>query len=165
VKADPEAAMTRCAHANAGRLERLAIHRLGTWVGLLLAGLLIAAPLRADPRETPGGFAPGTVIYPQGAGPTKTEPLPADSGNSRGWLLAVAGALAAGGVWVLWRRRATEGLRGVGRAIVVEETRSLGNRQYLVVAACDGRRFLLGVTPGRIQLVAPLDERKPEDAS
>jgi hypothetical protein len=34
-----------------------------------------------------------------------------------------------------------------------------------VVAACDGRRFLLGVTPGRIELVAPLEERKSEDAS
>jgi flagellar protein FliO/FliZ len=56
-------------------------------------------------------------------------------------------------------------MRGVGRAIVVEETRSLGNRQYLVIAACDGRRFLLGVTPGRIELVASLDDRKPEDAS
>jgi flagellar protein FliO/FliZ len=160
-----DAAMKQFFQAQAGRLESLEIPRLGVRVGLLLAGLMFAAPLRADPRETPGGLAPGTVIYPQGAGPTRTEPLPVGSGSSRGWLLAVAGALAAGGVWVLYRRRATEGPRGVGRSIVVEETRSLGNRQYLVVAACDGRRFLLGVTPGRIELVAPLEERKSEDAS
>jgi len=139
--------------------------RLGRRLGWLVAALLLAAPLRADPRGSPGGLAPGTVIYPQGAGPTRTEPLPASSGSARGWLLAVAVALAAGGVWVLYRRRATDGQRGGGRSIVIEETRSLGNRQYLVIAACDGRRFLLGVTPGRIELVAPLDQGKPEDPS
>jgi flagellar protein FliO/FliZ len=102
-----------------------------------------------------------------GVGTRMAEPssLPASSGSARGWLLAVAVALAAGGVWVLYRRRATDGQRGGGRSIVIEETRSLGNRQYLVIAACDGRRFLLGVTPGRIELVAPLDQGKPEDPS
>ncbi len=95
----------------------------------------------------------------------RTEPMPSTSGGSRAWLLVLAGALGAGGLWVLYRRRKAElGRVGGGRAIVVEETRSLGNRQYLVIAACDGRRFLLGVTPGRIELVAPLDERKSGEA-
>lgn len=142
----------------------LAIPGLRLLVGLVLVGMFLGGSLRAQSRETPGGFAPGTVIYPQGSGPARTEPAPSSSGGSRAWLLVVAGALAVGGLWVLYRRRAAEGIRGVGRAIVVEETRSLGNRQYLVIAACEGRRFLLGVTPGRIELVAPLDDRKPGDA-
>ena len=37
------------------------------------------------------------------------------------------------------------------------ETRPLGNRQYLVVAAYDEKRYLLGVCPGRIELLAPLE--------
>jgi len=165
VTALADTAMMRSAPRVAVRGRSLAAPGLRLLVGVGLAGLLLGASLRAEPRETPGGFAPGTVIYPQGAGPARTEPAPSSSGGSRAWLLVVAGALAAGGLWVLYRRRAADGMRGVGRAIVVEETRSLGNRQYLVIAACDGRRFLLGVTPGRIELVASLDDRKPEDAS
>jgi flagellar protein FliO/FliZ len=38
----------------------------------------------------------------------------------------------------------------------IEETRSLGNRQYLVVAVYEGQKLLLGVTPGQIQLLTPL---------
>jgi flagellar protein FliO/FliZ len=43
---------------------------------------------------------------------------------------------------------------------VIEETRSLGNRQYLIVAAYEEKKLLLGVTPGRIKLLCdlPTDE-------
>ena len=52
------------------------------------------------------------------------------------------------------------GLRA-DRRLAIAETRSLGNRQYLVVAAYDGRKFLLGVCPGRIEMLAPLDGGSP----
>jgi flagellar protein FliO/FliZ len=155
--------MNREMTASTPRILAAGLRRMGA--GLFLAAGLFGSVGSAQPAERPGGFAPGTVIYPQGAGPARTEPMPSTSGGSRAWLLVLAGALGAGGLWVLYRRRKAElGRVGGGRAIVVEETRSLGNRQYLVIAACDGRRFLLGVTPGRIELVAPLDERKSGEA-
>jgi flagellar protein FliO/FliZ len=40
---------------------------------------------------------------------------------------------------------------------VIDETKSLGSRQYLVVASYEGRKLLLGVCPGRIDLLTPLD--------
>ena len=100
-----------------------------------------------------------TVIYP------KDTPGAASSGaeDRRGgspWMLAGAFLLTLGGGWLLLRRRSLPAGRAArsGRLLVIEETKSLGNRQYLVVAGCGGRRFLLGVTPGRIQRLAALDE-------
>ena len=41
---------------------------------------------------------------------------------------------------------------------LAEQVRPLGGRQYLVVANYDGKQFLLGVTPGCINLLTSLDE-------
>jgi flagellar protein FliO/FliZ len=41
------------------------------------------------------------------------------------------------------------------------ESRPLGSRQYLVVADYDGRKFLLGVCPGSIEMLTPLDGGQP----
>jgi flagellar protein FliO/FliZ len=94
------------------------------------------------PRATAGG-------EPATAGRTGSNPL---------LLLLALGAAAAGG-WLLWRqRRSPAGLGGRdARRLAVVETRGLGNRQYLVVADYDGRKFLLGVCPGRIELLSRLD--------
>jgi flagellar protein FliO/FliZ len=43
------------------------------------------------------------------------------------------------------------------RALAIDETRSLGNKQYLVVASYEGKKFLIGVCPGRIDMLSPLD--------
>jgi len=111
--------------------------------------------------------APETVLYPQGSATTPIAvPAPrADSGYGSSLLLVVALLLAAGGVWLLLRRRAGPGFLA-GRAahkLQIEETRSLGNRQYLVVAVYEDKKLLLGVTPGQIQLLTPLSagEGKP----
>jgi flagellar protein FliO/FliZ len=40
----------------------------------------------------------------------------------------------------------------------VAESRSLGNRQYLVVADYGKQKFLIGVCAGRISLLSPLDQ-------
>ncbi len=84
------------------------------------------------------------------------------SGSGALTLVAVL-ALGCAGGWMLWRGRtgALAGLRGGVRAprnLVVEETRSLGNRQYLVVAAYQDKKFLLGVCQGRIDLLSALHE-------
>jgi flagellar protein FliO/FliZ len=43
------------------------------------------------------------------------------------------------------------------RKLNIEESRSLGHRQYLVVASYEGRKFLLGVCPGSIEYLSGLD--------
>ena len=111
--------------------------------------------------------APETVLYPQGSATAPIAvPTPrTDAGYGASTMLVVALLLAAGGVWLLLRRRAGPGFLA-GRAahkLQIEETRSLGNRQYLVVAVYEGQKLLLGVTPGQIQLLTPLStgEGKP----
>lgn len=117
----------------------------------LAAWLLIAAPGRAEEE----------VLHPRA-------PEPADNVVTRtpdrsGFpLLTVALVCAVTGGWLFWRQRRGVGLRGqkLDRKLVIAETRPLGNRQHLVVADYDGRKFLLGVCPGRIDLLAPLDGEK-----
>jgi flagellar protein FliO/FliZ len=42
------------------------------------------------------------------------------------------------------------------RKLVISETRTLGNRQFLIVAEYENRKMLLGVCPGRIDYLATL---------
>ena len=65
-------------------------------------------------------------------------------------------ALAAVGGWLLWRGRQLPFPGRTARKLAIEETRSLGSRQYLVVASYEGQKLLLGVCPGRIDLLTPL---------
>jgi flagellar protein FliO/FliZ len=75
--------------------------------------------------------------------------------NSLTLILGVA--LAGVGGWFVWRnRQRTAGATNL-RALAIDETKSLGNRQYLVVASYEGKRFLLGVCPGRIDMLTSLD--------
>ena len=100
------------------------------------------------------------VIYPRP--PPAAAPVAGSGASGAGWflpLLALAAASAGG--WLLWRqRRLPAGASAGVRQLAVTETRALGNRQYLVVADYAGRKFLLGVCPGRIDLLAPLGEEK-----
>lgn len=77
-------------------------------------------------------------------------------------LLAVA-LLAGAGGWWLWQKRRQGALPGGKTRLTIAESRSLGSRQYLVVADYDGKKFLLGVCPGSIELLTPLDGEKPEE--
>jgi len=119
---------------------------------LLVLGLAAAVAVSARADDT-------KLIYPRSSAPAETNVVaPAPAGRGASLLLLGLGAAAAGG-WLLWRqRRLGGGLAGrEARKLAVAETRSLGNRQYLVVADYDGRKFLIGVCPGRIDLLAPLD--------
>lgn len=104
------------------------------------------------------------VIFP-GSSP-KSETISVPKGGSLNTVtLLVALALAAGGGWLVWRnRRGTSGPRGT-QSLAVEETRPLGNRQYLVVASYEGKKFLLGVCPGQINLLSPLTNSADEPSS
>ncbi len=117
------------------------------WPKFLLVALLFAAP--AYPADD------ATVFVPKSArteAPVKTE---GPTFASISLLLGVA--LAGVGGWLVLRNRRHPAVGRDQRALAVDETRSLGNRQYLVVASYAGRKFLIGVCPGRIDMLAPLD--------
>jgi flagellar protein FliO/FliZ len=99
------------------------------------------------------------IIFPSGA-PHAAAPSTSAGGAVSTMTLVLALALAAVGGWMVWRNRRGPGAARESRNLAVEETRSLGNRQYLVVASYEGKKFLLGVCPGRIDMLAPLNERK-----
>lgn len=99
------------------------------------------------------------VIVPGGTGTKPAAPANASTGTGAFTLVAVV-LLAGAGAWFVWRGRRGQftGLGRTDRHLAIEETRSLGNRQYLVVATYQEKKFLLGVCPGRIDLLAPLHD-------
>lgn len=121
------------------------------FIAVFALGLLAATPsLRAEDQ----------VIYPRSAPPAGL-PAGREAPGSSLLLPFLAVAAAAAGGWLLWRqRRMADGPSGAARKLSVTESRPLGNRQYLVVADYDGRKYLLGVCPGRIDMLAPLEPEK-----
>lgn len=127
------------------------LHRLG--LALLLGTLLLIAVCGAAAQEKPKD---AEVIYPRtSAAPDAPAAAGRDGGSNTLMIVLALGAAAAGG-WLLWRQRVAPAAGGAPRKLVISESRSLGNRQHLVVAEYDGRKFLLGVCPGRIDLLSPL---------
>jgi flagellar protein FliO/FliZ len=121
---------------------------------------LLSVPLVA--QTAPGGAGP--VVYPAqtGAFPGAFPKEAQGAGFSPLAAVVIAGCAAAG-IWLWWRGRREAAVFAARseRRLVVAETRALGNRQYLVVAAYDDKRYLLGVCPGRIEMLAPLDAGAP----
>jgi flagellar protein FliO/FliZ len=118
--------------------------------GVFLALVFASVAAAADDNK---------ILYPAGSAPAS-----APTGGGLGNVTLVVGLLlAAGGAWFVWRGRGATARTADGRALAIEETRSLGNRQYLVVASYEEKKFLLGVCQGRIDLLAPLhrDEKPP----
>jgi flagellar protein FliO/FliZ len=117
---------------------------------LLTATALLALALPARAQDK--------VLYPRSPASPDAPGAPRADGFN-GTLLVFAVVAAGAGGWLLWRqRRSAAGLGGREvRKLAVSESRSLGSRQYLVVADYDGKKFLIGVCPGRIDLLAPLD--------
>jgi flagellar protein FliO/FliZ len=99
------------------------------------------------------------ILYPSSAAPASA---PASSGVGN-ITLVVGLMLAAVGGWFVWRGRHASPRSSDGRALEIRETRALGNRQYLVVAAYEDKKFLLGVCQGRIDMLAPLHDEKPRE--
>ena len=75
-----------------------------------------------------------------------------------GFFLAGLAVLSGGAVWI-WRKFAFGWNAGaVSRRLNIEESKMLGYKQHLVVAEYEGRKFLLGVCPGRIDFLCRLDD-------
>jgi flagellar biogenesis protein FliO len=109
-----------------------------------------------------GGGSSAATVYggsPVGSG------LGGASMQAFGFLVAFLLLLCAGfllfyrgpGLWSGLRM----GARGT-RKLQVEETRALGQRQFLAVVEYEGKRLLLGVSPGRIDYLCPLEGAEAE---
>jgi flagellar protein FliO/FliZ len=120
--------------------------------GLLVSGLLASAALAADDNK---------IIFPGGASKDTSTVAPGGSLNTVTLLVGVV--LAGVGGWLVWRNRRGAPLGRDLQALAINETRSLGNRQYLVVASYEGKRFLLGVCPGSINMLTSLPEIADEE--
>jgi len=148
----------------------LPITSVTRWLLVVIGCVVLATaqPMSAASNDAPvGPLSDQTVIYPKNVADPSKPVMAGERDSGRSLILVVAILLAAGGVWVLvQRRRAGPGGGRGGRKLQIDETRPLGNRQYLVVADYDGKKFLLGVTPGRIQMLTPLEiaEAKAREA-
>lgn len=120
---------------------------LRRWLGALAACVLGSVVAAAEAEQ---------IIFPG-----KPAPVAAPEGGGLGHFTLVAAlVLAAGGAWLLWRGKRLGTRNAGGHNLVIAETRSLGNRQFLVVATYEDKKFLLGICPDRIALLAPLHEEK-----
>lgn len=95
------------------------------------------------------------------ASPTPT-PLVPDYHASGGMLqiviyfVLIVGLLIAGLYFTRTGFGALPRINKGDRKLIIAETRSLGNRQFLVVAEYENRKMLLGVCPGRIDYLSTL---------
>ncbi len=121
--------------------------------GRLLAALgafalSAAASLAADGQ---GNYLPGNPSAP-------VSPIHGDPGMGAVTVIGTM-VLAGAGGWLLLRGRKLPFPGRVVKKLSIDETRSLGSRQYLVVASYEGKKMLLGVCPGRIDLLTPLNSQ------
>ena len=80
-------------------------------------------------------------------------------GGGGGSVLVVLFVLLVGcsvAVWFFIKRGTFPRMKG-GENLQILETRVLGGRQFLVVGKHGDQKFLLGVCPGRIDYLCPLD--------
>ena len=129
----------------------------------LLAGvLLLWGGHSALAQEQPPTAAPpdkSVVVVPAGPPSVPASVTGGGTVSLLGYVLTIV-VLGAAGVTVLLRG----GFFGVSwgaaktvRKLRIEESRTVGNRQHLVVAEYEGRRVLLGISPGRIDFLCGLD--------
>ncbi|HWA26033.1 MAG TPA: flagellar biosynthetic protein FliO [Lacunisphaera sp.] len=122
---------------------------------IFLCLLAFVPALLAQPKEE--------LIYPRGSAAAGAPASHSPDTSNSGIILAVA-LLAGAAGWWLWQKRRGPARSGVDAArLAILESRSLGSRQYLVVADYDGRKFLLGVCPGSIEMLTPLDAEKTKE--
>jgi flagellar protein FliO/FliZ len=77
--------------------------------------------------------------------------------------VAIVLVLVSGLAW-LARRGVFANLQPRNRVVAVETAVPLGERRSLVVVAVEGRRLLLGLTPGQISVVTELAPQAPSCA-
>ena len=128
----------------------------------LLRGLLAAVAVLGffasalSAQENPSKASPGITATP----------APLSSGYGGGGMIQVIGllfllmVLFAGGMYFLKHGAVFLQSKNKGvRKLLINETRMLGGRQFLVVAEYEDKKMLIGVCPGRIDYLCQLGGR------
>jgi len=130
--------------------------RLRFLLPLLLAAAF-ALPAGAA-NSTPASLGDDGVVYPRNS-PEAHKLHTSDSAFPMWGMLGLVVVLAGAGVYLL--KRGQLGARAgsaVHQRLAIEETRPLGNKQFLAVAAYGDRKLLLAVCPGRVDFLCRLDD-------
>jgi flagellar protein FliO/FliZ len=125
---------------------------------VVFAALLAFAPaLAAAAEPTPASLGADGVIYPRNSPEARQQQV--ESEGFPFWsMLGVIAVLAGAGFYLVKRGQlGTRAGTSVHQRLAIEETRPLGNKQFLAVAAYGERRILLAVCPGRIDYLCRLD--------
>ena len=117
-------------------------------------------------EPTPASLGNDAMIYPRNSPEARQQR--ASDGSFPVWgMLGVVAVLAGAGFYLI--KRGHLGSRGnavdVRQRLAIEETRALGNKQFLAVAAYGERKVLLSVCPGRIDFLCRLDDGPAPSAS
>ena len=125
---------------------------------LLVAALALPAGAVSAADSTPASLGADAVVYPRNS-PEAQKLHSADSAFPLWGMLGLVVVLAAAGVYLLKRGqlRPRAGAAAHQR-LAIEETRPLGNKQFIAVAAYGERKLLLSVCPGRIDFLCRLDD-------
>ena len=132
---------------------------------LLAAALVLPAVPAAAAESTPASLGDDGVVYPRNS-PEAHKLHTSDSAFPMWGMLGLVVVLAGAGVYLL--KRGQLGARAgsaVHQRLAIEETRPLGNKQFLAVAAYGDRKLLLAVCPGRVDFLCRLDDAPAAPAS
>ncbi len=125
---------------------------------VLALACAVGAPVVSAAESTPASLGAEDMIYPRNSPEARQQRAAAEPFPVWG-ALGVAALLGGAGFYLL--RRGQMGRRPgaeVHQRLVLEETRPLGSKQFLAVAAYGEKRLLLSVCPGRIDFLCRLDE-------
>jgi flagellar biogenesis protein FliO len=133
--------------AYAARFRALLFGAITLWGASVWADEVPAQvpPVAPAPSSVPAGT-------PKGSEPGGTVSL-------LGYVLTIV-VLGAAGVTVLLKGGffgVAWGAAKTARKLHIEESRTVGSRQHLAVVEYEGRRVLLGISPGRIDFLCGLD--------
>ena len=138
--------------------------------GIVAALLLAVASAGAGAQTpapassaTPGGLSPLSIVGVASPAPVVgAVHAPTEGMAQLGIYFALVVVLLGGGLFFTRFGFGARLAQGRGdRKLLISETRSLGNRQFLIVAEYENRKMLLGVCPGRIDYLSTLSESDP----
>ena len=120
----------------------------------------------ALPGQPTPDVAPNVSPAPQASSTRPPTPDFDSLGRMLGYLTLFAALSGAGFYFVKFGLPLVRKNAASDRKLQILETRPLGNRQYLLVIGYEDSRMLLGVTPGKIDYLCPLDSSSaPSDFS
>lgn len=140
------------------------VRRIGCYQAAFLLALFPSVLIGED-ASLPANQEQGEAVLVQPALPQdkivptgSKEPAPAIPKETLFWLYGFLFLGVGFFAYKFWKRGALVRSNSKQSKLKVLEMRMLGNKQFLLVVEYDGRRMLLGVSPGIIQHICSLDD-------